>query len=169
MKCTRANLYQYVNRKKRKDSYKVKSLDAISELVNDNSTELMDKDDYLNDSTIDIKEYIRKVFREKDYFMAYMIDCIINANVFVWDKEQQDTVFNIKKLSRVLCSVDESYCLRFASDYDIDAKDVLATLKYFNKMNSSKLVYKIKYNMQRLKHDTNFLKQLRGVKKQNAN
>jgi hypothetical protein len=161
MKCTKVNLYQYVSRKKRKDAYKIKSLDAISEMVNDNTLEIMDRSDE-ESTSLDIKSYIKKVFNSKDYFMAYMIDCILNSRVFFLNKEKQTYEFNIKKLSRELCSIDEEYCERFAVEYEIDPELVIGTLKYFDRMNSSKIIYKIEYNLQKLKHDETMLKQLKG-------
>lgn len=162
MKCTKVNLYQYASRKKRRDSYNTKSLEAISELVNDSSTELMDTEYTTNKVSLDIKTFIRKTFYMKDYFMAYMIDCILHENVFTYNKDTHTNEFNIKKLARTLCAVDEHYCRRFASEYEIDEEDVIATLKYFDKLNSSKLIYKIEYNLQKLKHDKEILFQLKG-------
>jgi hypothetical protein len=162
MKCTKVNLFQYVNRKKRKDAYKIKSLDAISELVNDNTMEIVDREDELKNLNIDFKMIIKNTFLLKDYFMAYMIDCILNENVFYYSKEKSCYEFNIKKLSRVICNIDESYCVRFADTYELDREDVIKTLKYFDKLNSNKLLYKIEYSLQRLKHDETILKQLKG-------
>lgn len=168
LKCTRANLYQYVNRKKRKDFYWMKSLDAISELVNDNSVELMDKTDFTKELELDLKSFVRMTFYEKDYFMAYMIDCIMNENVFVFDRETQENIFSIKKLSRKLCQVGEEYCERFSEEYGIPLDVVLGTLKYFCNLNSGKLVYKIEYNLQKLRHNPYIIQQLKGTKKRNA-
>jgi hypothetical protein len=151
-----------VNRKKRKDAYKIKSLDAISELVNDNTMEIVDREDELKNLNIDFKMIIKNTFLLKDYFMAYMIDCILNENVFYYSKEKSCYEFNIKKLSRVICNIDESYCVRFADTYELDREDVIKTLKYFDKLNSNKLLYKIEYSLQRLKHDETILKQLKG-------
>ena len=162
MKCTKVNLYQYVSRKKRKDSYNVKSLDAITELVNDGTLELMDKDDHIGGLSLDIKSYVKKAFYAKDYFMAYMIDCIVNENVFTYDINCQKYSFNIRKLSRLLCSVNEEYCKRFSEDYSIDLDAVLSTLKYFDRLNRNKLIYKIEYNLHKLKHDNEILNSIRG-------
>ncbi len=162
MKCTRVNFFQYVSRKKRQDAYKTKSLDAISEMVNDNTMEIMDRDDEDNLSAIDIKEYIKKQFQSKDYFVAYLLDCILNAHVFIYDKEKQQYDFNMKKLSRAICAIDKEYCVRFANEYSLPVEEVMGTLKYFDRLNSNKLLYKIEYSLQKLKHDSTLISQLKG-------
>ena len=162
MKCTRANLYQYTNRKKRKDSFNMKSLDAITEAVHDNSMELIDREDHLGKLNLDIKAYIKESFDEKDYFRAYMIDCIINDNVFNYIKETGTYEFDTKKLSRRICAINEDYCKRFAREYDIPEEQVIKTLIYFRNINSNKLLYKIDTYIKRLKHDKYFSTFVRG-------
>lgn len=162
MKCTRVNFFQYVSRKKRQDAYKTKSLDAISEMVNDNSIEIMDRDEDNNLSSLDMKDYIKRTFLAKDYFVAYLVDCILNSNVFVYDRDSQQYNFNIKKLSRAICAIDQHYCERFAEEYGLPVESVMDTLKYFDRLNSNKLMYKIEYSLQKLKHDPTIIGQLKG-------
>lgn len=160
MKCTRANLYQYTNRKKRKDAFGMKSLDAIAEAVHDNTLEIADSEDHIDRLNLDIKSYIKDVFLSKDYFTAYMIDIIINDNVFTYDREKCETVFDIKRLSRRICAINEKYCTRFADEYDLPEQTVIDTLRYFQGLNRNKLLYKIQATIKRLRHTDFFREQV---------
>lgn len=163
MKCTRVNFFQYVSRKKRKDSYKTKSLDAIAEMVNDNTLEIMDKESANDSPTFYLKDYIKRSFMKKDYFIAYLLDCIINSNVFFYNKETSQYELSTKKLARAICSIDEDYCERFADDYSLPQGLVKDTLKYFYRVSPTKITYKIEYSIQKLKHDEVLSRQLKGM------
>lgn len=163
LKCTRANLYQYVNRKKRRDAYGMKSLEAIMETVNDSSLELADNEDIYSSTDIDLEEYIKGIFKRKDYFTAYLLDCILNEKVMVYNKDTNEYEFNKKRLARILCSLGKEYCIRFACTYNLPTKDVLDTLKYFSRMRTDKILYKVEFTIKKLRHDKEFLNHLKGA------
>ena len=131
MRSTRVNLYVYTNRKKRIDSFGMKSLESIAEKTNDNTLELADYDQNV-DTGVDIRSYVKELFLKKEYFMAFLIDVIINYDVMSCDDENDTNIFlNTKKAFRLIRSIDEGYCDRFAEEYDIDKETVRSTLKYF--------------------------------------
>lgn len=150
MKSVRLTYYQFINRKKRKDNFGQLSLDELKDNPNTNF-DIEDDSSYAVDADlIDIKRYIVNIFDKKDYFLAYMLDCIINEDVF---DVQSDgiVVFNERKLSKHLRQINEGYCYRFANTYDIPADKVLQTLKYFSK--NTNIHSKIENNLLKLKHD----------------
>lgn len=149
MKSVRLTFYQFINRKKRKENFGTLSLDELTENVN-NTFEVKDDSLETNDF-LDLKSLVIDFFRKKDYFVSYMIDCIINEAVF--ESASSGTIkFNEKKLAKFMRNIDENYCKKFSHTYDIPLEDVLKTLKYFNGK-SSTLNRKIEENLLKLKHN----------------
>lgn len=154
MKCARLTFYQYINRKKRKDNFGILSLD---ELLN-----ISDSPDSPVDTTsarstlidIDLQNYIRKLFRKKEYFLAFMVDLITHEEVF--DFVEGTYQFNSKKLAKRLRHITPDYCDAFKRAYELE-EDVYHCYKSYCKNLSSNLIYnKIEYNLLKLKHDRYF-------------
>ena len=155
MKCMKINLYQYTNRKKRKDSFGIMSLDDLSERLHDSNFMLVDNTSEREQQNIDVKEYIKKLFISKDYFMAYMLDGILNESIFDDEDTDVDDGTNpiVKKLSKFLRYLTPSYCEQFASTYDVNVDVAISSLVYFKNLNIKKVNNKIEYNLLKLKHD----------------
>ena len=151
MKSVRLTYYQYINRKKRKDNFCQLSLDELKENLN-NAFDVEDEDTSdIDNDLIDLKGYIVSIFRKKDYFLAYLIDCIINEQVFEPTIEG-GVEFSSKRLAKYLRQIDEDYCHRFSATYDLNLDEVLKTLKYCN-FKSSNIRSKIENSLLILKHD----------------
>jgi hypothetical protein len=165
MKCMKINQYQYSNRKKRKDAFGNVSLDEMTEKFSDGNLGLLDTttDEYRQE--IDINEYIRKLFRKKDYFMAYMLDAILNSDVFEDLPGGSGEIFSVKKLSRFMRRLDGDYCRGFAQRYEVDEGIAVHSLVYFYKLNIKKVNQKIEYNIHKLRHDPFILEMLGGIRK----
>lgn len=150
MKSVRLTFYQYINRKKRKDNFGMLSLEELKDNPN-TDFDVQDEDTIIDNSDIDIKNYVRTIFYKKDYFLAYMVDSIVNG--FVFDTiDDSKIVFNSKKLAKQLRQIDEQYCKTFANTYDIPEQEVISTLRYCN-FGSSNLYSKIENTLLKLKHD----------------
>lgn len=162
MKCMKINQYQYSNRKKRKDAFGTVSLDELSEMFNDSNTGLLDTTSDDSRQEMDIKEFIKSLFQKKDYFMAYMLDAILNANVFEDDRSSYTTVFSAKRLSKFMRRLTDDYCLQFAERYEVDADVAVHSLVYFQKLNIKKVNRKIEFNLHKLKHDPFILELIGG-------
>lgn len=152
MKCLKINQYQYSNRKKRKDAFGMMSLDDLTEKTTDSNLGLFDESTELEIRELDIKSYIKKLFLKKDYFMAYMLDGIVSADVF----ELSDTgnvTFSLKKLSKFIRKITPTYCQQFAQRYEIDEDVVIKSLIYFHNLSIRKVNSKIEYNLHKLRYD----------------
>lgn len=149
MKCARLTYYQFLNRKKRKQDFDTLSLDQLQEDYNDN-LDLIDPNNTLNDTSIDLKEFIKESFYKKDYFLAFLLNIICTENVF------DDQEISYRKIVKYFKKVDKAYCKGFAHLYDIDESLVLGTLKYFTKNSTHYLLQKIEYYMGILRHDEHF-------------
>lgn len=150
MKSVRLTFYQYINRKKRKDNFGIISLEEMKENLN-NTFDIEDEESAIEKTDIDIKNYIKHLFNRKEYFLAYMIDCIINDSVFELNSDNK-SMFNPKRLAKYLRAIDENYCKIFAQNYGFSEKEVISTLKYC-KFSSSNLYMKIENTLLQLKHD----------------
>lgn len=161
MKCARLTFYQFINRQKRKEDFGTISLESLMEALNDNNPELEDDTPVDYSLSLDLKQYIKQIFNRKDYFLAFMLDCMLHEPIFE-HKDPENPIsksFNVKKLAKYLRQLDETYCKIFAERYDIDLIDVLKSSKYCNNLNSTKIYNKIEYNLHKLKHDQFLLNQ----------
>lgn len=165
MKCMKINQYQYSNRKKRKDAYGTVSLDEMTEKFSDGNLGLLDESSEADSQEIDTREYIRTLFRKKDYFMAYMLDAILNSDVFEDDSSASSSIFSAKKLSRFMRRLTEGYCVGFAQRYDVPVETAVHSLIYFHRLNIKKVNQKIEYNLHKLKHDPFILELLGGMRR----
>lgn len=166
MKCARLTYYQFINRKKRKNDFGLLSIDELKELYGDIS-ETADYKQDVDISSIAIHEYIVDMFEKKDYFVAFMIDCILSSNVFdtVADKEHNIMLsdFNLRKLCNELKLLDNKYVRVFALKYNLPIEDVRKALTYVKDVPPSSIRKKVLQSLENLKHST-FIKSLRGVK-----
>lgn len=161
MKCARLTYYQFINRKKRKDNFGLLSLEELTELFGNTVEEPLSgtkTDD--NVSTWAVEEYIKKSFSKKDYFVAVMLDSILTQDVFdvIVDKESRtvSSVFNIKKLTKFVSNIDDTYVKNFASKYNIPYEDALSGMSYFRSLKSPTIKAKIQTTLERLQHDSFF-------------
>ena len=161
MKCNRANLYQYTNRKKRKDSFGVRSLEDIVEKVNDNTYDLEDKELSLDPANLDIQNYISTVFHKKEYFLAFMVDMIMTRNVFRYSEEQKAFNFDKKKLARQLCKFDDKYISYFSEQYNLDLEDVQKSVEYMSILTPRRALTKVERSLLQLKNNK-YMMSLRG-------
>lgn len=159
MKCARLNFYQFINRKKRKDNFGLLSLDELKENLHDNSVDIEDPESTVDDeTTLSLKEFIKDVFNGKEYFLAFMLDCIITENIF--DKEAESVRLNQKSLTKLLRELDDIYATQFAARYSFDVDVVRHALAYCQGLTSTKIQSKIEYNLLKLKHDKKLLEVL---------
>lgn len=160
MKCARLTFYQYINRKKRKDNFGILSLDELLNIPDSqklNSSETTLDHQRLNTdplTSIDLHNYVKDLFKRKDYFLAFMVDLIMHEDVF--DKINERSIFNPRKLAKRIRHIDQEYCIEFAKEYEI-SEDVYYCYKTYCRNLSSNLIYnKIEHNLLKLKHDKKF-------------
>ena len=159
MKCARLNFYQFINRKKRKDNFGLLSLDELKENLHDNSFDIEDPELRIdNEASLSLKDFIRNVFNRKEYFLAFMLDCILSENIFDYDAGQLK--FNQKHLTKLLRDLDHDYAVRFAESYEFDIESVTKALSYCQGLSSAKIQSKIEFNLQKLKHDAHLMEVL---------
>ena len=152
MKCTRLNLYQFTNRKKRKDEFGMMSLDELTDKVNDSNYMLADKESGVDSTSIDVIRFVNKTFNSGEYFLAFLFDALMNGNVFETD-ESGVAKFSERKMIRFIKSMDNSYAEYFKETYHIDPKPIKESFRYLKSLDTKILICKIESGLYRFRHD----------------
>ena len=161
MKCRRYTYYQAINRQKRKDDFNLLSLDKLKTDHEDNLV-LVDEDGFIPIDISDIITYIRNVFQAKDYFLAFVLDLIINYDVFSLG-ETGVMEFKKGKIVKYFDKINDTYLQYFSETYQLDFDKVnLAHKKYIKELTPTDIYQKLSFNTTKLKHDEDFKKVVTG-------
>lgn len=156
MKCARLTYYQFINRKKRRDDFGLLSIDELQELFGTTVSEPKDESQEVKVSTLYIKEYVVKTFHEKNYFVSFMIDCILSDSVFDIVKDNVEYTWhpelNVRKLCKSILKLDESYLQEFSNTYQLDLQEVTRAFQYVKMVPQASLKKKILQAIDTLKH-----------------
>lgn len=150
MKSSRLIHYQYFNRKKRRKNYQHISIEEFKEKFNTDSFDLEDSDSELDLDDLDVKDFVKQRFNNKEYFLAFILDCICFEDVY--DYDQSTYKFNMKKLCKIFKNIDENYIHIFAFRYNLDYETVYQAAILSKNINPNRLASKIKDSLLRLKH-----------------
>ena len=161
MKCARLTYYQFINRKKRRDNFGLLSIDELKELFGNSVAEPVDYELECDASEVMIKEYGGTMFNRKDYFIAFLIDCIISSNIFDITKNDNESYFefNLRKLVKVMNNLEDEYPLVFAETYGIPVEKVVKGFSYVKDIPECNMRKKIIQSLDSLKH-SNLIKAL---------
>lgn len=154
MKCARLTYYQFVNRKKRRDNFGLLSIEDLQEEFGSSTFEPKDDSQDIDITAVFIKDFIITKFRSKDYFIAFLLDCIISKDVFDLMRLEKDSYqeLNVRKLCRTINSLDESYVKEFSLTYDISEEDVSKGFRYLKMVPQAAMRKKVIESMSALKH-----------------
>ena len=108
-----------------------------------------------------IKHYIQTRFKEKDYFPAFMVDLIINSEVFDKNEETKEIIFNTKRLKHFLLTLPEDYCKIFSELYSLKLKSVLRASQYIRSMKGTDVDQKIIDSQKKLMKNKELLEYLK--------
>jgi len=161
MKCARLTFYQFINRKKRKDNFGMLSLDELTELFGSTVEEPACSENVTDGITQwALESYIRKLFSKKDYFVAVLIDVISSQDVFDVSVNSEThvvtTKFNVKKVTKFIVNIDDTYINSFSKKYKIDIDTVKDGFSYFMSLRSPTIRAKTLTCLERLQHDSFF-------------
>ena len=159
MKSSRLIFYQFQNRKKRKKEYQLISIEGLKEELNSDSIDLEDDNAIIDEFEIDMVYNISQIFRKKEYFLAFILDCICNEPVF--DSNGDKVCFNIKHLVKKFKAIGDTYLKAFSQKYDLNIDEVYQAAILAKNIPESRLKFKIEDTLLRLKHST-LIKQIRG-------
>lgn len=133
----RLTFYQQLNRYNRKINSAILSIEALSEEMFDTYTPMCE-----DEHTFMVDEVVVNFFNVKDYFVAFLIDAVVN--------ERFKIDCNNKKLVTHLQSL-EKHCDIFAGRYDLDINRVKRASTYVTRLNRKNTKRKIKESLITLK------------------
>jgi len=143
------NQYIYLQRDKRKSNNGALSLNLLEE----NSSEgyFIPYNDEDISADLYVKELIKSYFNDKEYLNAFVLDAILNKNVFVDGKD--GVRFSLSKLKTSIRNINKSYCKVFSNNYEISLKEVEDSLKYCQGISHTRLDTSIQRFFKILKRD----------------
>ena len=161
IKSNRLGFYQSSNTFNRRLNFGLSSIEDLQEQAGD--VLLPSYEDkgiqMVNDM---VSSIITKYFNKKEYFMAFMIDAIVNYDVFGDKKDPTNKGFNIRKLRHHMISINKSYIKLFASQYKLDLNESLIGLELCKKMTRNRIYNTIDRNLNLLKSNKD-IKEYRGI------
>ena len=140
------NYFHACNRQKRKLSFEKISL-STNDYWNQN---ILNKSIEEPNMTY-IVLLVNELFNKKDYYSAYIVDFIINNNLF--DYKNGELTLNKKKLKHYIMNIDENYLNYFSDYYKIDMEKVLFSYKYFKDISYTNADKKIDASLITLSHN----------------
>lgn len=153
IKSTRLGFYQSSNTNRRRCNFGNTSLDSLVEKLGE-AAPLPEKD-YFTDvpMSLDLKNFIRDAFKNKEYLLAFMVDGIINYEVFDYERDSKGYLysqFNPKKLARHVRSLSTNYCERFANMYELSEPETETAAQSVKDISRLRLKNAMKRNMKLL-------------------
>lgn len=153
IKSTRLGFYQSSNTHKRKCNFGNTSLDAMVEELGEAAP--LPEEDSCRDTpmSMDIQNFIQDAFKNKEYLLAFMVDGIINYEVFdheIGSDGYTYSQFSPKRLARHVRSLSPNYCERFAQMYHLNEPDTEKAAESIKEISRLRLKTMMKRNMKLL-------------------
>lgn len=137
--------FGYAKRQKRSVNYNSSSLDMMSEDFSEGFLTPITDEYPIENSYLD--NMIIKFFNEKNYIYAFILDAILNLDVF------NGTTLNMRKMRKHLRNLDNNYCRLFAEKYNIKNSLVNNSIKYITGVSQFKMDNRIQKVINTLKND----------------
>ena len=145
--------YQSSNYDCRKVNYATFSTDQIIEENENNSLLLSNKNDYADiDESVD--DLIVSSFNKGKYFLAFMIDGIVNYDSFISFKNKSGVIrdeFSSIKLLKHLSSLDANYAKSFSARFNTNYADTVKAVADCSAIPKDRIRRYIKSNLQVLR------------------
>lgn len=159
----RLGFFQSSNTYKRRQNFGLDSLEGIEESETKSSLIPAFESEDLDEGTLSIRQLIDSAFSKKDYTTAFVIDNIINYDVFKTSKDEQGishNIFNKKKLLRLLRAMNYQYCETFAYLYNKPLDSVNQAVQECTALSRTRLKTAVDRSMRNLvKHYTKVLEE----------
>lgn len=151
----RLGFFQSSNTYKRKQNYGIESLDKTQDDASDSINIPSYIPEELDEGTLSINQIISNSFNNKDYITSFVIDGIVNYNVFEPAKSPKTkldySVFNEKKLIRHLRALSTSYAKTFAHSFDKPLEEVDLAVKECISLTRTRLKTAVNRSMKKLR------------------
>ena len=127
MKSSRLIYYQFNNRKKRRKDYQLISIETLRDKMNSDIVELEDTSANLDDCSIDIHFMIEQTFKRKEFFLAFILDCICIEDVFDKTNLNRQIRSNLDTINKSKVEVTAQEAKKINPDINIKTYEVHVT------------------------------------------
>lgn len=160
----RLGFFQSSNTYKRRQNYGIESIDKLQEDNVDSPYIPTYLPENLDEGTLSINQLISNSFDNKDYVTSFLIDGIVNYDVFEpanSPKTKVDySIFSEKKLLRHLRALSFQYAKTFATSFDKPIEEVKTAVQECTSLTRTKLKTAVTKSMKQLtKHYSKLLKE----------
>lgn len=148
----RMGFYQSSNTYKRRRNYGLYSLESLIDDYGDtvNLAESTPLDN--SDEVVDIYRLVNSAFDNKSYVTAFIIDCIVNEDLFKRSKKGNRLKFNRKGLITKLSNLTPQYFTRFAATFNRDLSEVIEAGQQCTKLSKGKLETATRQSFKKLRN-----------------
>ena len=155
---SKLNFFKSLDYEKRRINKYSISLDEIQENASDDYfLPYFDKSPY---AQIYLSDRIKTLFKGYNYFSAFLLDAIINADVFINEKDNAYRLSN-RKLIGHLRSIDDNYCKIISDTYDVDFKEVKQAAAFVKNIDTDRMARNIENLLRLFRYDKSFIKYLK--------
>ena len=156
------NFFEALNYDKRKIHKFSYSLDELEENSSDGYYfPYHDKTPYME---MYMYKKIRSLFEQYNYFTAFLLDAIVNVDVFSKNIDGSGDVYRLsdRKLIKHLRNIDNRYIQIFSNTYDLDKKEIKQGADFIKNLDSNRMHKNIVNLLFVLKHDKELINYLRS-------
>ena len=162
IKSEKLNYFTFIKKQKRTANYNSLSLDNLEENASDGYyVPFFDKHHFIDEY---MSKKIVNYFSVKDYTPVYVLDAIINYDVFEVIEDEKEHVMkdrlSVKKLKHHLHGLDSTYCQVFSLMYSIEYEKVLNSIRYVTAIEGHHLERTLETLLRELSKDKNLMSYL---------
>lgn len=160
--CIKSRKLNYIiaqYRQKRIANYTALSIDLLNEIFQEGYFNYYDNSYISNEN--EIKNIVVYFFNSKKYLWAFIVDAILNFDVF-----SNDYILDLRKVHKHIRHIDTAFCDNFAITYNLDNSEVNYCLKYFQNLPNYKLDSSLKRCLQELKSNDIILNILKSYEEE---
>ena len=135
------NFFVALNYEKRKATKYSYSLDELSETSSDDYyIPYIEPSPYMK---LYMYNKIRNYFLDYDYFSAFLLDAIVNVDVFSKDEKTEFIGLSNRKLIKHLRSIDDRYIKVFSDEYELDSEQVRKASEFIQNLSPDRMARNI--------------------------
>ena len=159
----RLGFFQSSNTDKRRQNFGLDSLEGVEESEAKAALVPAFESEELDEGTLSVRQLVDNAFDRKDYATAFVIDNIINYDVFKAVRDEEGVLhntFNKKKLLHLLRAMNYNYCKTFAYYYNKPLDSVSQAVQECTSLSRTRLKTAVDRSMRSLvKHYTKVLEE----------
>jgi hypothetical protein len=151
-----------------------RGLDYDKRKVTKNSLSLQELEENSSDDyyipTLDHSPYmqmylydkVRLLFDNYDYFSAFLLDAIVNVDVFSKEKESGVAELSNRKLIKHLRNINDRYVKIFSDTYKLNSDEVKKAADFIKNLTPDRMIRNINNLLFLLKHDKELIEYIKG-------